>query len=499
MRFPDAVFNLELGIVAVLCFASFCNSYKITARSVTCRSSINYSCSLPRNYPSASIGKLKMSSTIAVHDDGKNVKELSPRLSTLEWSATNLLKNAVGAGVFSISSKIISVSADRSTISKGILLIAMMGMWATYNFWILGETCAMTSSKTYGESWANTVSKKSEWIVQMVVTLSPIVSSLANTIVLTDILGMLLRNVGFPIWLYGNRNLVIFLLGAFILYPLCTLRDLSALGSVSVAGLLGQLVAMLALGVRLLDQSYRPGGAYFLDAFRGLTPKFELSAFPSTPVNPMSWFVFASLLSYCFVTHYNAPRFYSELEKRDSGRFLKLSSIAFGSASVVYIISMLLGVTLFGSNVQSFLLNNLAARDPLALVARTCFGASVLASFPLIFISVRNWFVGLFSSKIKGKEVGIRPVSFVLLSGICLLASAFKDIAFIGALSGGVLGSSMMLIFPPIMYIRALQKKAVKEKSALPLGTIALNLILLAAGITLALLGTINTIISARR
>ena len=94
-------------------------------------------------------------------------------------------------------------------------------------------------------------------------TIAPIIGCLANTIVLTDVLKLVSRSFGAPIWFYSNRNLVIGSLLTFILYPICTLKDLSALKSVSVVGILGQFTAMSVLGFRLFDKSYLPTGKYF--------------------------------------------------------------------------------------------------------------------------------------------------------------------------------------------------------------------------------------------
>ena len=173
----------------------------------------------------------------------------------------------------------------------------------------------MTGSKTFGEAWSRSVSPESSWIVQTVVTIAPIVSCIANTIVLSDVLKLVLRVAGTPAWLYTNRNLVLTLLTSAVLYPICRIQNLSALKSVSVIGLAGQFTAMLAMAIRLLDGSYRPVvGKYFASSLISAAvsvTKVESTAAASTKALASSspalskWFILASLLSYCFVTHYN--------------------------------------------------------------------------------------------------------------------------------------------------------------------------------------------------
>ena len=169
----------------------------------------------------------------------------------------------------------------------------------------------MTDSTTYAGAWSKTVSPESEWLVQSVVAVSPIVSCLASSIVLTDILGLVLLKLGVPASVYGNRNLVIGILSTCVLFPLCILKDLSALKSVSVLGVAGHLVAMGALSLRVRDKSYFAGGQYFtapVAAATAVAGAAKASVAKVGFVGLSKWFVLASLLSYCFVTHYNVSR-----------------------------------------------------------------------------------------------------------------------------------------------------------------------------------------------
>lgn len=162
----------------------------------------------------------------------------------------------------------------------------------------------MTDSVTYAGAWAKTVSPESQWLVQSVVVISPIVSCLASSIVLTDILGLVLLKLGMPSSVYGNRNVVIGILSSCVLYPLCILKDLSALKSVSVLGVAGHLVAMGALALRIMDKSYFQGGKFFAPAAAAATASAG-AVTQAAKAGLSKWFVLASLLSYCFVTHYN--------------------------------------------------------------------------------------------------------------------------------------------------------------------------------------------------
>ena len=157
-----------------------------------------------------------------------------------------------------------------------------------------------------------------------------------------------------------------------------------------------------------------------------------------------------------------------------------------------------LGLTLFGPKSASFALNSFSPKDPLGVIARFAFGTSVLASFPLIFLSMRNWFVNQAVQKIP-KLGGIKRISTLLLMLIALLASRLNDIGVVGSVAGGILGSSMMFVFPPIMYIRALQKKAITDGEPAPRFVILLNSVLMVCGGLLGLIGTTASLLALKK
>ena len=463
-------------------------SYQRNFHTLSSSSSSSSSFSLSRRHIKS---KSLCMSSIVVEKKSPSVN--SEGTSSMAISSLNLMKNCVGAGVFSLHSRVTSISPNPGILLPASGLILLMAMWATYNFYMIGETCTITNSSSYGEAWGNTVSKQSQWIVQTVVVLAPIVSCLANTIVLTDILGLIMKSMGLPSLIHSNRNVVIAVLGSLILYPLCILKDLSALKSVSIVGIGGHLTAMAAFAVRLFDKSYTVGGQYYSGSIlekASLLPKLAAS-----PIDPSKWFILAALLSYCFVAHYNAPRYYTELKDKDKDQyaFLKMAGTAYLGSASIYIGTIALAMSLFGRHSYSFALNNFVARDPIGLIARVAFGTSVLASYPLIFLAMRNWFVQQ-SSKVLPAIAEIKKISAILLLFICFLTTKVSDIGIVGSIAGGIFGSSMMFVFPPLMYIGALKKQAKDQNKPLPMVKIILNIILMIAGGSLGITGTANTI-----
>ncbi len=192
-----------------------------------------------------------------------------------------------------------------------------------------------------------------------------------------------------------------------------------------------------------------------------------------------------------------APRYYAELagKERDPHLFYYTTLLAYLSAASIYVSTVVVAFLLFGRHSASFALNSFSPEDPLAVVALLAFGLSSLTSFPLVFMTARNWFTT--QAAVHFPPLGnVRSMSAVLLLGLGLLASVFADIGKVGSLAGAVFGSCMMFIFPSVMYIRVLHKQALKSKEDLPLGTLLLNYCLLLGGVVVGVLGTANSLLA---
>ena len=96
-------------------------------------------------------------------------KDKASSSSTIQVSTANLVKNCVGAGVFSLSYRLNSISASGGNLLGGSVLIATMALWAAYNFYMVGETCRLTKTNSYTEAWKEAVSPKTAWIIQVII------------------------------------------------------------------------------------------------------------------------------------------------------------------------------------------------------------------------------------------------------------------------------------------------------------------------------------------
>lgn len=140
--------------------------------------------------------------------------------------------------------------------------------------------------------------------------------------------------------------------------PACLqlLRDLSSLAIGSVIGNLGTLYTMLFMCLRWLDGSYITGGKYATAIAAFARPKFTPISATRPLLNP-AIFVLISMLASAFLAHYNAPKFYKELQAPADGSskapvFNLVCAIGFGGAALLMGTVMAAGFLTFGQASQ---------------------------------------------------------------------------------------------------------------------------------------------------
>lgn len=109
---------------------------------------------------------------------------------------------------------------------------------------------------------------------------------------------------------------------------------------------------------------------------------------------------------------------------------------------------------------QGLILNNYATADTLAFVARLGTSASILFSYPLNFVGLRDQTLSLLGLKERAGETGVHVlVTLALMLGMNGLALVTKDLGIVVALGGAVLGTALVYIMPALMFIQATRQK----------------------------------------
>jgi len=210
--------------------------------------------------------------------------------------------------------------------------------------------------------------------------------------------------------------------------------------------------------LRFFDKSYAVGGKFFAKLAESARPAFAAPT-AAAPLINANMFVLVSMLASAFLAHYNAPKFYNELEAPADGgsklgRFNFVVAGGFLMSCVVMGLVMAAGFMTFGKASQGLILNSYATSDPLASLARLGIGLSIIFSYPLNFVGLREGILAFVGKTEEGKKnsvhVALTLAIMLLMNGSALF---LKDLGLVVALGGAVLGSALVYIFPALMAI----------------------------------------------
>jgi len=170
--------------------------------------------------------------------------------------------------------------------------------------------------------------------------------------------------------------------------------------------------------------------------------------------------ILISILSQGYVAHYNAPKYYYELEDHTTGRFNVVINFSFFFAGLTYMVISSLGFLTFGENSSGFILDNYSYRDNLATVARLGVALSVIFAYPLLFLGGRDSWMALFgwdnlsnnNSSLSSSSTRRQSVTIFLLATITVLAIFMSDLTFVLSFSGATLSAAIIYVFPPLMF-----------------------------------------------
>eukprot|EP00929_Paragymnodinium_shiwhaense_P038066 TRINITY_DN20180_c0_g1_i1.p1 TRINITY_DN20180_c0_g1~~TRINITY_DN20180_c0_g1_i1.p1 ORF type:complete len:523 (+),score=49.96 TRINITY_DN20180_c0_g1_i1:41-1570(+) len=374
--------------------------------------------------------------------------------STLPAASFSLVKNIVGCGVLSLPAGAAAISSSPTVLWAASLLIFLIGGMSGYCFLLIARVCAATGTSTYADAWSRAVSAKTAWIISAALLGITGFGCLSYSIILADAASAVAQSAGLPA-LIAARTPALVLLSASVLLPLCFLETFALLRYSSLTGIAGLLYTLSFMTYRWLEGSYLPGGRFYqavADA-GGLA-----SSSTSSAAAPL---LLISMLSTAFVVHYNAPKFYRELEKASIARFARLSWIGFSFAGIVFTAFTGVGFLTFGPNAAGFILNSYAANDALAGLARLAIILSTICSYPLVFAGLREGILELLAARKDRLRPAApsrryrRMVATCLLGLITLLALVFRDLSQVNALGGALLGSALIYVFPGMLFLGA--------------------------------------------
>ncbi|KAJ8600101.1 hypothetical protein CTAYLR_003454 [Chrysophaeum taylorii] len=371
-------------------------------------------------------------------------------------AVTALVKIIVGGGIMALPS---GMAAGKGTgVVPALVILVLHACLSAYTFDLVGRAVELTGARDFGDLWTKAFSKRSAWLIDLMVAGVASGALLTYGCFLGDLISQLVPSV--------SRTAAIVALAIFPLGPLALAKDLSALKHSSLLGIGAVLLSAFVVVKRALDGTYADMSAIA----RAEASTSRLSA---------GTCVLFNMFSTAYMAHTNAVRAYRELA--DRSRSKAIAAKAFGVSAILYGAVMLAGYLTFGSTAKGFVLANYDVADPLALLARIATMLSLVGSHPLIFTAARD---AAFSLSNLDPDRYFTPVALGLLATYTLLAILIPDAGFVVAINGASVGALLICVVPSMLYLN-LGAGSKRERTFLKA--------LVAFGLSIACFGTIVT------
>lgn len=405
----------------------------------------------------------------------------------------SLVKSIVGAGVLGLPAGVATFGSTNLALLPAVVLIATIGSLSAYCFSLIGRVCAYTSSHSYRQAWERSVGPSTGWIPALACVMVTSCSVLAYSMILSDTLPSLVRS--FTVYTI-TRTQALLGITVVALLPLCLMKSLKALGPFSLIGIIGMLYTSVAMAWRFLDGSYAPGGKFASFVSADLAPAFgDVGSVTLLGVltNPKI-FLLISMLSTAYMAHYNAPKFYWELNHNTLSRYQSVVNISFGIALLLFVTVASFGFATFGTNCAGLVLKNYSTQDTLMSLSRVAVAVSILFSYPLAFGGVRDGILDLVQiPRSKRTDPLLNGLTLALLTLITGMAYSLNNLSKLLAFNGATWGNAVIYLLPTYMFIQCAHKMELNNcndlKKEVPwvIGTGIIGLLMGILGTVLAL------------
>ncbi len=141
---------------------------------------------------------------------------------------------------------------------------------------------------------------------------------------------------------------------------------------------------------------------------------------------------------------------------------------SFGISVFLFALVGSLGFLTFGSASSGLILNNYSGKDVLMSLSRIAVAISIVFSFPLVFVGARDGWLDLLKVPMeKRSDSVLTKTTLAILSGITLIATQLKELAFIMSLAGATLGNALIYVYPALMFKSAVKGMGDKASKGL--------------------------------
>lgn len=366
------------------------------------------------------------------------------------------------------------------------MLLVFLGVASAYTFSLYGRlTHATQSTGGMGDLWHTIMDTNKEHVdTSAVVSWANLIYCFGVAVFFSSVFGdafaQLLQSTGqFPAWV-ATRQTCMLTVTLTVLVRLCNLSSLAKLAPVSILGVLGTVFTTAFLGWRCpavcASSPYAMPHGRFLATAAAAQPTFSTYSRLHTPA-PLLLFAMSCV---ALMAHFSAGDLYRSLKPSgksttkhhnnnlpaDTGatamrKYNLMTIMGYSAVMIFNALALTFGFLTFGGNCEGVVLNNYSTRDLGASLSRLFVAVSVIGTYPFIISACRSSYLELFGNNKrqqpqnaaakKAQSSRITNMLLALTTGIALVA---KDIGFVVAFNGALMGSTIIYTFPALLFLK---------------------------------------------
>ena len=399
----------------------------------------------------------------------------------------NVANNLIGSGILSLP-----FALSQTSVGAGSLLMVAVAALSTYTMQLQCRSCDRCGTFDYRRVAEEALGRACGTGVELVMALYTLGTCMSYSVLVGDFFTRIVEFAcsggdggGGPgasplpptCSFFESRPNAVFVLGAAVLLPVSSLRELSALRYTSLVAL---VTVLYTVGVVVYKYLFTWSGGH-------------LVLKPHTAPDVRWWapaeggvFVSLALMGVAFNCHYNIPRYYRELGPRQRHRMAPSFTCGVGIALSLYLIIAAGGYLTFGGKTLPDVLSDYGTDDLLATLARGALGVTLLFSYPLVFNKLR---FSVHSLLFPGRDVDLRAVvayALVLNPLVFAVGAYVTDLSVVLSFNGALNGTLICYIIPSALYLRLdgfhPKKEGVRFLARAPLWCIFVGLVLMVLG-----------------
>mmetsp|Transcript_46947 Transcript_46947/g.60325 ORF Transcript_46947/g.60325 Transcript_46947/m.60325 type:complete len:625 (-) Transcript_46947:251-2125(-) len=390
--------------------------------------------------------------------------------ASISSSALNLLNNVVGAGLFSLP-----WCLKESTVMTGSLLITFMCLMNIASFMLLADSCDLSHKFSYLELGRTAFGNNFGTFAQITTICYAGGSLISYSVLAGDCLAG--KGTGLLSLFFGenstlgdggldSRAVATFGISFIFFLPLCLLRKIDSLKYASILAFAATIFAGFLVAYEFFDN---PPNSREDDSNgdQALSSSVVWAGFP------LGIWQAVPIVNVAFTAHYNGPRFYEELSNRTMHRFHAVISTALGGALLIYLSVGVCGYLTFGDETLGDVLSNFSPTYKLAIGSRAALLVILVAVYPKALHSMRDGIIrlsykdsspvinGVIEQGYNGDTLPFRPyliITLAIVTASAILGAVCTQIEVVLAYKGGIFGSCIVYIIPPLIRTSVAEK-----------------------------------------